>query len=151
MGLHNHVREGIKSALKAHDEPTLRAARNLLAAFTNELVAQRKKPQETLPDEDCLNVVRRLVKQRKDSARQFISGGREDLATKEEEELTYLQKYLPLMMSVEEIKKIAEAKKNDLGITDKSKINVFMGALMKELRGEADGGDVKKVVDELFS
>jgi uncharacterized protein YqeY len=53
-------------------------------------------------------------------------------------------------MSVEEIQKIAEAKKIEMGITDPSKKGMLVGALMKDLKGKADGGEVKSVVDSLF-
>lgn|SRR3989338_3668329 len=150
MGLHNHVKEDVTKAMKARDESTLRAARNLLAALTNELVAKKQKPSEMLGDEDALLVIKRLVKQRKDSISQFKTGGREDLVGKEEEEITYLEKYLPETMSRDEIKKVVEAKKQELGVTNKSQMGKFMGAVMSELKGKADGGDVKAVIDELL-
>jgi len=55
------------------------------------------------------------------------------------------------MMDKDEIRKIAEAKKTELGVTDKSKMGIFMGAVMKELKGRADGADVKEVVESLFN
>ncbi|NQV88486.1 MAG: GatB/YqeY domain-containing protein, partial [Parcubacteria group bacterium] len=96
------------------------------------------------------DIIRRAVKQRKDSIEQFKKGGREDLVKSEESELIILQTYLPQMMSVDEIKKVVETKKTELGITDKSKVGLLMSAIMKELKGKADGGDVKKIVEELF-
>jgi uncharacterized protein YqeY len=124
--------------------------RGLSSAFTNELVATKRTPQEALPDEDALAVITRLAKQRKESIAQFKAGGREDLAENEEKELAILQEFLPVMMSVEEIQKIAEAKKIEMGITDPSKKGMLVGALMKDLKGKADGGEVKSVVDSLF-
>ena len=53
-------------------------------------------------------------------------------------------------MSREDIKKIAEAKKAEMGVTDKKEMGKFMGAVMKELAGKADGADVKAVIEELF-
>ena len=54
-------------------------------------------------------------------------------------------------MSKEDIRRVAEAKKTELGITDPAKKGVFMGTLMKELKDKADGADVKAVIDELFA
>ncbi len=54
------------------------------------------------------------------------------------------------MMSREDIKKIAEAKKAELGVTDKTKTGMLMAAIMKDLKGKADGADVKAVVESLF-
>ena len=150
MTIHEKIKQEIPAAMKARDEDGLRFARNLVAAFTNDLVARKKKPSDMLTDEEALAVVARLAKQRKESIEQFKAGERPDLVGPEEKELAYLQALLPQMMSKEEIRKIAEAKKEELGITDKSKMGMFMGAVMKELKGKADGGDVKEVVESLF-
>jgi hypothetical protein len=125
--------------------------RGLLSGFTNELVALKRKPDGELTDEEALTVIRRAVKQRKDSIEQFTKGGRADLATNESAELTILETYLPKMMSHEDVLKIAKAKMAELGVTDKSGAGKFMGALMKELKGVADGDTVKSVVDELLN
>ena len=53
-------------------------------------------------------------------------------------------------MSAEELRPIVEAKKAELGVTDKSKMGILIGALMEDLQGKADGGDVKKIVEELL-
>lgn len=151
MLLHENIKNGVKEAMKAKDEVRLRTMRGVLAAFTNELVATKRTPQEMLPDEDALNVVRRLVKQRKDSIEQFTAGGRTDLAADEKAELAVLEEFLPQMMSKDEIRKIAEAKLAEGGAVDKTKSGMFIGALMKELKGKADGADVKAVVDDLLT
>ncbi|HEU4677691.1 MAG TPA: GatB/YqeY domain-containing protein [Candidatus Paceibacterota bacterium] len=147
--LHDDIKGQLKEALKAHDEAKLRTVRSMLTAFTNELVATGKKPQDTLDDAGVMTVIKRLAKQRKDSIEQFEKGGRADLAAIEKEELTVLESYLPQMMSQDEIRPLAEAKIAELG-ADKSKMGMVIGSLMKELQGKADGGDVKAVVDSLL-
>lgn len=134
----------------AKDAVRLTTLRGLVSAFTNELVATQRKPQDFLTDEEVLTVIKRGVKQRKDSIQQFTDGGRSDLAESEQAELLILEKFLPQMMSRDEIKAIAEAKKSELGITEKTKQGLLMKAVMAELKGKADGGDVKAVVDGLF-
>ena len=151
MALHETIKGELKEALKAKEEARLRTVRSMLTAFTNELVATGKKPQEMLDDEGVLSVIKRLAKQRKDSIEQFTAGGREDLAAIEKEELAILESYLPQMMSEDDIRKVAQIKLQELGITDKSKMGMAIGALMKELQGKADGGDVKRVVESLLS
>ena len=71
------------------------------------------------------------------------------MAQKEEEELKILENYLPEMMSCKEIEKIAQAKKEEMGVDDKAKMGMLMGAIMKELKGKANGEDVKTVVEGL--
>ena len=73
------------------------------------------------------------------------------MAKKEEEELVILDKYLPEMMGKDEILKIVEIKKRELGIDDKAKIGILLGAVMKDLKGKADGSDVKEAAESLFN
>ena len=136
--------------MKAKDETRLMVMRGISTAFTNELVATKRTPQDMLTDEEAVTVITRLSKQRKESALQYVNAGRPELAENEEKELAVLQEFLPTMMSVEEVRKIVEAKKAELGITDASKKGLLVGALMKDLKGKADGNDVKNVVDSLF-
>jgi len=148
--LHLRIKEEIKDAMRAKQALRLEVLRGILTAFVNELVAKRKTPQDTLPDEDALVVLKRLVKQRKDAAEQFEKGGRPELAQKEKDELVMIEAYLPKMMEREEIKKIAAAKIAELGVTDKSGMGKLIGAVMKECKGSADGNDVKAVIEELL-
>lgn len=145
------IKEEIKNAMRAKDELRKEVLRGILTAFVNELVAQRRTPQETLEDDAALTVLKRLLKQRKDSFVQFTSGGRPELAEKEAEEMKIIEEFLPALMSREEIRKIAEAKKVELGVTDKSGMGKFIGAVLKECKGAADGNDVKAVVEELLN
>ncbi|OGG85992.1 hypothetical protein A2392_00800 [Candidatus Kaiserbacteria bacterium RIFOXYB1_FULL_46_14] len=151
MSLHSDIKSELKESLKAKDEVRLRTVRGMLTAFTNELVATGKKPQDELDDAGVLGVIKRLAKQRKESIVQFDAAGRNDLSDPEKAELIILEGYLPKLMSQEEIEPIAKAKLAEMGVTDKSKIGVAIGALMKEFAGKADGGDVKAVVEKLLT
>ena len=148
--LQQKIKDELKIAMKEKQAVKLSVLRNILTAFTNELAAQKRKIQEELSDDDALRIIQRLAKQRKDSIEQYQAGGRADLVEVEEKELVYIKEYLPQMMGKDEIKKIAVAKRDEMGINDPSKKGMLMGALMKELKGKADGGDVKNVVDKLF-
>ncbi len=150
MSIQQTMRDGIKSAMIAKDAVRLTVLRGLITAFTNESVAKGKTPQDELTDEEATAVIKRAVKQRKDSIDQFTKGGRLDLVENENTELKVLEAFLPQMMSKDEIRKIAEAKKIELNVTDKAGMGKFMGALMKEFKGKADGDDVKQVVESLF-
>jgi hypothetical protein len=150
MSLQSTIREEMKQAMIAKDATKLSVVRGVISAFTNELVAIGKTPQDELTDEEALKVITRISKQRKDSIDQFRAAGREDLVIKEEEELEHLLPYLPKLMERDEIKPLAIAKKDELGIIDKSKSGLLMSALMKDLKGKADGNDVKAVVEELL-
>ncbi|MDO8493388.1 MAG: GatB/YqeY domain-containing protein [bacterium] len=148
--IHEDIKKGVKEAMLARDTARVGVLRALMADFTNELVAKRRMPQEILSDEDALEVIKRAVKRRLDSAEQFKNGGRQDLANDEEAEIALIRPFLPKTMSQDEIRPIAEAKKAEMGVTDKAKAGMLMGAIIKELKGKADGADVKAVVDSLF-
>lgn len=136
--------------MRSKDAARLEVLRGIVTAFVNELVAKRKTPQEILDDDSAIVVLKRLQKQRKDSIEQFTAGGRPELAEKEEKELRIIESFLPQMMSRDEIRKVAEAKKAELGIVDKSKMGQFIGAVMKACAGKADGNDVRAVAEELL-
>lgn len=147
---HNELREAVKTAMKNREEVALLVLRSLLTAVTNELVAKGKKPTDELPEEDIMALVRRAAKQRKDSIEQFEKGGRMDLSEKEKVELAILEAMLPAQMSRDAVEAAARAKAHEMGIDDKAGANQLMGALMKDLKGKADGLLVKQVVDNLF-
>lgn len=150
MTIQEKIKSDMVQAMKDKDSVKVNVLRGLISAFTNELVAKKLKPDEGLPDQDATAVIMRAVKQRKDSIEQFKAGGREDLVEAENIELKIVEQYAPKLMSRDEIRKIAEGIKEKLNITDKSKMGMLMGSLMKELKGQADGGDVKAVVEEIL-
>lgn len=148
--MQDKIKAQIMEAMKAKDAIRLETLRGMSAAFTNELVAKGKKPEEKLTDEEVQSVLMRLAKQRRDSISQFKAGSREDLVKKEEAELAIIETFLPKMMSREEIEPIVKAKIAELG-ADKSKMGQLVGALMKDLKGKADGNLVKEVVEEMLN
>jgi hypothetical protein len=151
MSLQQEIKDGIKDAMKAKEEVKLSVLRSFSAAFTNELLTKGRKPTDELSDEEVLAVITRASKQRKDSIDQFIKGGRPELAESEQSELVVIEAYLPTLMGEDEIKTIVLAKKAEMNIADKSQLGMFVGAVMKDLKGKADGALVKKVIDESFN
>ncbi|MBI2108744.1 MAG: GatB/YqeY domain-containing protein [Parcubacteria group bacterium] len=148
--LHEQIKKEAQVALKTKNASLLKALRNIIAALSNEATAKGKTPSGILTDEETVAVITRLAKQRKESIEQFEKGGRPELAAEEREELEHLQKYLPEMMSEDEVRKIIFSKKEALGIPDKSKMGTLIGVVMKELKGKADGAMVKKIVEKSF-
>jgi uncharacterized protein len=149
MSLQTTIKDSIKDAMKAKDAVRLGVLRGLSTAFMNELVATGRMPQDELTDEQAITVITREAKRRKDSIEQFNANGRQDLALDEQAELAILQTYLPTLMTVDEIRPIVQAKIAEMG-ADKSKMGMIVGALMKDLKGKADGADVKAVVESLL-
>jgi uncharacterized protein YqeY len=142
------IKAEIKAAMIAKDAVRLGTLRMLSAAFTNELVTQGRPPQEPLSDEDCMKVIKRLAKQRKDSIDQFTAGGRPELAADEQAELTVIESFLPAQMTEAEIESRIAAKLAESPL-DPTKKGQFIGMMMKELGDTADGSLVKSVIDRL--
>lgn len=150
MSIHETLKKSIPDAMRAKDEVKLRTLRSLVTAMTNEVMAKKRRPDEFLTDEETLAVLKRAANQRKDSIEQFEKAGRTDLSAPEKEELGIIESLMPAMMSRDEITVVAKAKMAEMGISSKADAGKFTGTLMKELKGKADGGDVKAVVDSLL-
>jgi uncharacterized protein YqeY len=142
------IKAEIKPAMIAKDTVRLGTLRMIMAAFTNELVTQGHPPTDPLSDEDCMKVIKRLAKQRKDSIDQFVAGGRPELAEDEKAELAVIESFLPEAMPEAEIEARVAAK---LAATplDLTKKGQFIGMMCKELGDTADGAMVKAVIDRL--
>lgn len=157
MTIHETLKQSISEALRAHDEVRLRTLRSLSSAMTNEVIAKKRMPDTFLTDDEAVVVLKRAANQRKDSIDQFEKASRADLAVPETAELMIINSYLPAQMHRDEIQKLAEAKMGELGIFAQSgtsataHANKLIGALMKDLKGRADGSDVKAVVNNLLA
>lgn len=149
MSLQQTIKSGIKDAMIAKDTARLTTLRGLSSALMNEAVNLNLGPQGELSDDQVIAVLTREAKRRKDSINQYTEGGRPELAADEQAELAVIEAFLPTMMSLEEIKPLAEAKIAEMS-ADVSKTGMVVGALMKDLKGKANGDDVKAVVESLL-
>lgn len=151
MGIHENLKKAIPEAMRSRDAVRLQTLRSLATAMTNEVVAKKRKPDEFLTDEEALAVLKRAASQRKDSIEQFTKGGRPELAEPEKLELAIIETYLPAQMSREQVEAAVKAKMAELGISSKLEANKLIGAVMKDLKGQADGAVVKEVIDSLLT
>ncbi len=146
--LHKQIKDQIKEAMINKDQLKLTVLRNITSTFMNEMVA-KKVTEDEISDEDVIAIIRRLVKQRKDSIEQFTKGGRADLAENEEAEMKILEAFLPQLMSKEEVEVFVKTKISEAGEINKAKLGQFMGTIMKDLKGKADGMMVKEAIESL--
>jgi uncharacterized protein YqeY len=146
--LHQQIEAELKSALKSGEKEKTGILRFLIAAIKNHQIEIKAKGEEYLKDEDVIAVIRRQVKQRKDSIAEYEKGGRPELADKEKAELDILENYLPAQAGEDKIREVVKSKMQELNIADKSGFGKLMGAAMAEIRGQADGDAVKKVVEK---
>lgn len=118
-----------------------------LASIKNAQIAQES--EMTAQDEE--RILRKEVKKIEDSIAQFTLMERVDLVEKEKSQLEILQRYLPELMSEEDIKTIINNKIKELNISSMSDMGKLMGAVMKETAGKADGNTVKNLVTQILT
>lgn len=140
----DQLQQDLKQAQLARDETKVSTLRLLLSEIKN---AQIKKG-EPLSDEDMVSVIAREVKKRKEASAGFRSGGREEQAQKEEQELNILQNYTPAQLSSEELTKIVEDTINEVGAKSIQDFGKVMGEVMGKVKGQTDGGAVSVLVKE---
>lgn len=145
MSLITQIGEELKAAMKAGEVLKRDTLRFLQSAVKNAAIEARI-PVTELSDTQVQDVVKRLVKQRKDSIEQYRVAGRVDLVEKESAELALIQVYLPVQLSREAIGVIVDRVFAGMqGVTSKD-MGRIMGAVMKETAGQADGGVVREMV-----
>ncbi|MFH1375101.1 MAG: GatB/YqeY domain-containing protein [Patescibacteria group bacterium] len=148
MNLKDQITTDLTAAMKAGEELKKEVLRMFKAEIMKEEFSGSAKHE--LTGAEIVKILKRMIKQRKDSIEQFEKGNRAELAAKEKEEITILEKYLPEQMSEDQIAEIVKKKKAELSVDDKSKMGILMGAVMKEVGDSADGAVVKKIVEESF-
>ena len=142
MSLKTQLTEDMKTAMRAKDQVSLSTIRLINAAIKQFEVDERTEAD----DAKVISILTKMVKQRKDSAKIYTEAGRQDLADKENAEIEILNRYLPQMMSAEEIKTVVEAVIAETGASGMADMGKVMGVLKPRLAGKADMGDVNKVL-----
>ena len=145
--LKQKILDDLKSAMKAGDVAKRDALRMLDSMIKNTEI-EKKKRETGLTDEEIQEVIARAIKQRKDACEQYISGGREELAQKEKEEIEILSVYMPEQMSEEEVREEIRKIISETGVSGAAEIGKVMGKAMGVLKGKADGNLVKKIAEE---
>ena len=151
MTIKEQLMEDFKAAMKAHDE----AAKNTIS-FARAAVKQYEIDHrgEELDDQGIIAILSKQVKMRKDALGDFEKAGRTDLLDQYNKEIEILEKYLPAKMSEEELLKVIEEIAGGLGISkgDGPKLmGKLMGPVMGKVKGVADGGDVKRLVQQFLA
>ena len=138
----------LKDAMRARDEVRLRTIRSLRAALKDREIAERTASAGPLSADQELAVLQKQAKQRQDAIDQYESAGRDDLASREREELEIIRQYLPAQLDVEEIRSHVQRLIQETGAKGMQDMGRVMGAAMQQLRGRADGRQVQQLVKE---
>jgi uncharacterized protein YqeY len=155
MTLKDQLNADLRDAMRASDETRKTTLRLLITAIRNAEIppegATTDVSRQELDDEGVLNVVRREVKQRRDSIDAYTKANRQDLVARETAELNVLATYLPAQMSRDEITAVAKAIIERVGASSPADKGKVMPAIMAELRDKAEGREINAVVTELLS
>ena len=160
MNLKDTINEDIKSAMKSGLNDEASALRFLNSVIKNKELEKRNRllkegrplaeleKLSELADEEVINVILGEIKKRKESIAQYKKGGREDLAKKEAAELEILKKYVPEEMPEGELRSIIRKKITEIDGATMKDFGKIMGLVMAEVKGRAEGGAVKKIIEE---
>jgi len=144
MSLLEKIEAEMKEALKAGD--TVRS--DTLKMLKTDITYEKAKTGETVSDEKILEVIARAAKKRKEAMTEYRKANREDLASREAQELALIEAYLPEQMAEEDIIKYVTDLVASMGGVSKKDFGRVMGQAMKDLKGKADGVLVKKIITE---
>lgn len=149
MNLEQQIMAELKTAMLAKDEKTVRSLRAVKAAII--LAKTSEGAGGELKKDDEIKLLQKLVKQRKDSLEIFQQQNRADLATKEQEEIEVIEKFLPKQLSAEELKTELTKIIADTGASSPADMGKVMGVATKQFAGKADGKTISAMVKELLA
>ena len=143
--------DAMKDAMKAGDKARLSTIRLIIAAFKDRDIVARGEGKSQASDEELMQTLQKMVKQRADSIEQFKAAGREDLVEKEAAEKAVIESYLPQQMGAEETRAAIAGVIADTGAAGMKDMGKVMGALKAKFAGVMDFSKANGVVKELLS
>jgi uncharacterized protein YqeY len=142
MTLLDHLAQELKAAMIAKDAERLSPLRLLKSAVG---YAQIERGTENLTDAEVVVLIQKEVKKRRDAVEQYEKGGRPELASKEKQEITVLESFLPQPLALEELEQLVRATIQETSATSKKQ----MGQVVKAVQAKAAGRAAGKVISEM--
>lgn len=146
MSLKDRITKEIKTAMKAQDKLRLETLRSIKKVLLEKEVSVRPSGQTELTEEQEIEALSQIAKQRRDSIEQYTQANRSDLAQKESDELAIIETFLPAQMSDEEIEAAIAKIIADVGASSPKDMGKVMSPVMQQLKGKADGKKVQAIV-----
>jgi hypothetical protein len=146
MTLSEKISADLVAALKGKQERPLAVLRMVKAAIKNQEIALG----HPLSDPEIVAVIRKSVKQLEDAIKDFLQGGRADLVAQNSEEINILQNYLPATLGDAEVLKLVKQAVEEARVAGVSGLGPLVGAVMKKLGGQVEGGKVKELVNKIL-
>ena len=147
MALISDIKKDLKQAMLDKND----LVRDTIRMFLAEVQRFEIDNKEDVDDTKALQIINKMIKQRNDSITQFVSGGRDDLADKEEQEVVILSKYKPQQLDIAQVTEKVKEAISSSGASSMQDIGKVMGILKSSLAGSADMGMVSKFVKEELS
>ena len=148
MSLQIKIETKLSEALKAKDKKTYPTLRLVVAAIKDTMIAKKIKDKKTLPDNDLIGLLKKMVKQRNDSCDAYKKAGRNELLENEMSEIKIINEFLPKQLSEEETKKICLETMKKVGANSIKDMGKVMGALKKEYSDVLDFSKVSQIIKE---
>ncbi len=147
MSFTDKINSDLKDAMKSQDQVALRAIRAIKAAI---LLANTDGSGKEVDDEKAIQILQKLVKQRRESLDIYTQQSRNDLAQVEREEIQIIEKYLPAQLDENELREILKQLISEAGASSAKDMGKVMGLASKKLAGKADGKAISAIVKELL-
>ena len=148
MSLQTKIETKLNEALKAKDKKTYSTLRLVVAAIKDTMIAKKIKDKKTLPDNDLMSLLKKMVKQRNDSCDAYKKAGRNELLENEISEIKIISEFLPKQLSEQETKKICLETMKKVGASSIKDMGKVMGALKKEYSDVLDFSKVSQIIKE---
>ena len=148
MSLQSKIETKLSEALKAKDKKTYSTLRLIIAAIKDLMISKKIKNKTSLPDNDLITLLKKMVKQRNDSCEAYKKAGRKELLDNEMYEIAIINEFLPKQLSDEEMKKICIEKIKDVGASNIKDMGKVIGALKKDYSDVMDFSKVSQIIKE---
>ncbi|MFP4314307.1 MAG: GatB/YqeY domain-containing protein [Alphaproteobacteria bacterium] len=149
MEIRAEINTRLKEALKNKDQVATSTIRLIMAALKDrDITARASGKAEGVDDSEILSMMQSMIKQRQESIKTYRDAGRDELAKREQEEITVIQSFMPKQLSDEEMKKAIAAKIEETGAENIRDMGKVMGALKAEYAGQMDMGRAGGMVKE---
>ena len=148
MSLQTKIETKLNEALKAQDKKTYSTLRLVVAAIKDTIIAKKIKDKKTLPDNDLIGLLKKMVKQRNDSCEAYKKAGRKELLENEMSEINIINEFLPKQLSDDETKKICLETMKKVGASSIKDMGKVMGELKKQYSDVLDFSKVSQIIKE---
>ena len=149
--LREDLQKALKESMLAHDTQRVGAIRLMIAGMKEKDVDARGRGQKEATDAELLSMMQNMIKQRKDSIKMYLEGHRQDLADKEQSEITVIERFLPKQMSASEAEAAIKAIISSTGASSMKDMGKVMSALREQYAGQMDFGAASGTIKTLLS